>query len=238
MKKLVLTTVCTVAMAGAAFAQGTVHWDTIGAGGYTAQTNSTTYSPLFGGGSAVGGTIGNTFTAAVAPGAYDWELLYLGGAQQGSAPTTLSALAAWADAGLSAVQTASAGRLGPLAAQSTTAATVPWPSGTSDNIMLVGWSANLGATWGAVSNMLANWSTDQIANAYIGLSVPGYINPNAGNPGAVIFGGGVNANGTPIQSTLTQLYLIPLTVVPEPTTLALAGLGGLGLMLFRRQRKS
>jgi hypothetical protein len=30
------------------------------------------------------------------------------------------------------------------------------------------------------------------------------------------------------------LYLVP---VPEPTTLALAGLGGLSLLLFRRQRK-
>ena len=43
-----------------------------------------------------------------------------------------------------------------------------------------------------------------------------------------------NAQGLPIFSLLTPLYLVP---VPEPTTLALAGLGGLSLLLFRRQRK-
>jgi hypothetical protein len=86
--------------------------------------------------------------------------------------------------------------------------------------------------------MLANWSTDQIANAYFGISSAGYEATIAANPGSVIIGRGATATGTPIQSLLTPLYLIPVTVVPEPTTLALAGLGGLGLMLFRRQRKS
>jgi hypothetical protein len=35
----------------------------------------------------------------------------------------------------------------------------------------------------------------------------------------------------------TVLYSYTVTAVPEPTVLALAGLGGLSLMLFRRQRK-
>jgi len=240
MKKLVLTTVCALAMAGAAFAQGTITWATTPFSAYTAQTNSTVYSPLFGGGSAVGGSIGNTFNTAVAgagtPGTYLWELLYLGGAQV-SAPTTLSALLTWRDAGISAVSTSAGfGRIQPV--NPTTAATVPWAAGTTDNIVLVDWSLNLGTTWGAVSNMLANWSTDQIANAYFGISSAGYEASGSADPGSTILGGGASATGTPIQSLLTPTYLIPLTVVPEPTTLALAGLGGLGLMLFRRQRKS
>jgi hypothetical protein len=71
---------------------------------------------------------------------------------------------------------------------------------------------------------------------FFGISSEGYMASSPANPGAVIIGGGANLYGTPIQSTLTPLYLLP--PVPEPTTLALAGLGGLGLMLFRRQRKS
>jgi hypothetical protein len=246
MKKLVLTTVCALAMAGAAFAQGTVHWDTISPAGYTAQTNSVTYSPLFGGGASgvAFATIGNVFNSTLSTGpgnTYLWELLYLGGSSVSTAPTTLSALMAWSDAGLSGIQTSSgSGKTTPLAAQSSAAATVPWASGTSDNIMLAGWSENLGTTWGSVSNFLANWSTlgqTVVGAAYFGLSVPGYINPNAGNPGAVIFGGGANANGTPIQSTLTPLYLLPVTVVPEPTPIMLVA-AGLGLLALTRRKKA
>jgi len=233
MKKLVLTAVCAVAMAGAAFAQGTVNWG-VPFSGYTAQTNAVTYSPLFGGGATGSGTIGNTANSTVAPNTYLWELLYLGGAQT-TAPTTLAALQAWADAGVGGNQpSAGFGRVN--ATPATTAAPVPWAAGTTDNIVLVGWSENLGTTWGAVSNMLANWSTLQIANAYFGISSAGYEAPGSADPGSTFIGGGASATGFPIQSLLTPLYLIP--VVPEPTTLALAGLGGLGLMLFRRQRKS
>jgi hypothetical protein len=229
MKKLVLTAVCALAMAGAAFAQGNVpqgnvQWTTIPFSAFTAQTNSTVYSPLFGGGSAVGGAIGNTAGA----GSFDYELLYLGGAQT-TTPTTLAGLEAWADAGLGAIN-AGVGRISVNAAQSTSAATVPWAVGTTDNIVLVGWSVNLGATWAAVFNELTNSTYAGVLagqQGFFGISSPGYLASSSGNPGSL---------GTPIQSTLTPLYLLP--PVPEPTTLALAGLGGLGLMLFRRQRKS
>jgi len=233
MKKLVLTTVCAVAMAGAAFAQGNVNWGAISAAGLTAQTNSTVYSPLFGGGSVVGGAIGNTTATA---GAFDYELLYLGGAQV-AAPTTLAALAAWSDAGLSAFNSASAGRLGVV--NGTVSVSVPWAAGTTDNIILVGWSTDLGTAWATVFNELTNSTYATVLagqNGFFGISSAGYEAANAANPGSTIIGGGANPTGTPIQSLLTPLYLLP--PVPEPTTLALAGLGGLGLMLFRRQRKS
>jgi len=238
MKKLVLTTVCALAMAGAAFAQGNVTWTSIPFGGFTSQTNTTQYSPLFGGASTGSGVIGNTISSTTAPLTYYFELLYLGGAQV-SAPTTLSALAAWGDAGLGGNNAATASRAQVVAAQSTSAATVPWAVGTTDNIVLVGWSADLGTSWATVFNELTNSTYATVLagqNGFIGISIAGYETSSAANPGSVLIGGGASSTGTPIQSLLTPLYLLP--PVPEPTTLALAGLGGLGLMLFRRQRKS
>ena len=233
MKKLVLTTVCALAMAGAAFAQGTVTWTSISPAGFTAQTNAVTFSPLFGGGASglAGATVGNTANVA---NTFFYEMLYLGGSQV-SAPTTLAGLQAWHDAGLSGVNSGT-GRA-TVSNPNTTAATVPWLTGTTDNIVLVGWSANLGSTWLTVSNELFTGSYISVlagVNGFFGISVAGFMSPNGGDPGQTFIGGGANAGGTPIQNTLMPMFLLP---VPEPTTLALAGLGGLSLMLFRRQRK-
>jgi hypothetical protein len=57
---------------------------------------------------------------------------------------------------------------------------VPWAVGTTDNIVLVGWSDNLGATWGTVSNELATGSFVGVlagANGFFGISVAGYMAP-------------------------------------------------------------
>jgi hypothetical protein len=243
MKKLVLTTLCAVAMAGAAFAQGTVNWGSIGSSFMSGQTNSTQNSPLFGGAATGAGAIGNTSTAAAG---FYYELLYqsqlVAGQQvQDPAPSSVAALLAWKDSGLGATNSIAIARgLVPIGWQNNSGASLPssWNSGTTNDIMMVGWSANLGTSWLAVSNALANWSTVQstiVGLAFFGESLTGYINPftTGTSPGAAVFGA-ANPNGLPITSPLTQLYLLP---VPEPATLALAGLGGLSLLLFRRQRK-
>jgi hypothetical protein len=239
MKKLTLTIGMVVAMAGAAFAQGTISWLTISPAAITAQTNSQSYSPLFGGGSTGTGAIG--VTAVTANGFY-YELLYNTAAFTGSkiaAPTLTQLLSSWIDTGLEANNTtASTGKLNPLN-PTAAAAVTGWAGGigalggTTNNIIIVGWSSNLGTSWVTVSNVLANWSTDKIANAFFGESSTGYLVPNQGNPGAIAFNAAANASGLPIFSLNTQLYALP---IPEPATCALLGLGGLSLLLFRRRK--
>jgi hypothetical protein len=237
MKKLVLTTVCALAVTGAAFAAGNVSWTGPSAAFITAQTNSTAYSPLLGGGATGSGAVGVTSGAGVNPAGYYYELLYTTYSGTQATIPSLSALLAWNDTGLSATNGNTAGRLADV--NPNAGAQVPWSPGTTDSIVLVGWSADLGTTWGVVSNELATGSYKTVLGSnlgFLGVSTTGFITPfdTSTSPGSGVFGNGDVGQGTPIFSTNTQLFLLP---VPEPTTLALAGLGGLSLLLFRRQRK-
>jgi hypothetical protein len=247
MKKLILTTVCAMAVTGAAFAQGTIQWVT-GGSGFIVQTNSTAYSPLFGGGSASGGAVGNMGTpSVVGSDAFYFTLLtqtYSG--SQAAVPSSLASLAgwtqAWNDPTVYATNGTVAGR--PAMTPATdNGQSVNWANGTTQSVVVVGWSADLGTSWTTVFNELNNGSFASIPaiaggqNAFFGLSATGYINPGQVNPGPVIFSSGATGSGLPIynpSATPDILYLLP---VPEPTSLALAGLGGLSLLLFRRQRK-
>src|ERR1035437_168265 len=236
MKKLVLTSVCALATAGAAFAQGIVNWNIISFSSMTAQTNSTTRSSFTGGGSAVGGSVGAAGGSSVSGANFYYELLYTSySGTQAAVPTTLAALGTWSDAGLGATNNStSAGRLVPINANA--GAQVPWSPGTTDSIMLAGWSANLGTTWAAViANLNSPSFLNAVAgNAFFGLSNTGYTTTlsTSTSPGASVFGANPTAQGLPIQSLLTQLYLVQ---VPEPGTLALMALGGAAL-LFRRKK--
>jgi len=241
MKKLVLTSICTLAVAGAAFAQGTVNWTGPTFSAYTTQTNATQFSPLFGGGATgdVGGTQGATGLAA---NGFFFELLYTAYTGTGGAltaqPSTLAQLATWTDTGLSGANSStSIGRdavTTPNAAQ-----TVPWANGTTQSVMLVEWSANLGTSYATMLQNLNNASflaTLSPFTAFLGMSQTGFINPSTSTTaGATLFGNTANGvNGQPIgASTLTQLFAVP---VPEPGTIAMAALGGLSLLAFRRKK--
>ena len=240
MKKITLTIVCALAVTGAAFAKGTLAWNVITPAAITAQTNTTTYSPLFfGGGSSGFGTVGATATT---PGGFYFELLYNTAftGSQVTAPTWQQLASSWIDTGLEANNaTASAGKLTPM--NPTNAAVVSgWAGGigtlggTTNNIILVGWSSNLGTSWLAVSNVLANWDVDCIDNAFFGESTTGYLVPNTGNPGAIPFNTVASVSGLPINSPNMQLYILG---IPEPGTIALVGFGGLSLLLFRRRKQ-
>lgn len=97
-------------------------------------------------------------------------------------------------------------------------------------IDIVGWSSNLGSSWGTVEGELADgW---QGVSGYFGQDV------SAGNSFATAAaspGDDVMPTGAPNGSLV--LDYVSAAAVPEPATLALAGLGGLS-MLFLRRRKS
>ena len=234
-----------IGMAGICFGQGTVNWSVINFGGFTAQTNATQFYSYSGSGTGFG-TIGNTASSSSGPTFY-FELLYntaFTGSQVAPPDYTTLFGGTWLDTGLTAINSG-AGRFAPV--NPNIAAVVPWASGITNNIIMVGWSANLGQlgtgqeTWLNVSNVLANWNStfsgQMWESAFFGESATGFITPNTGDLGATIIGGGANINGTPIHSLLTQLYILPDTIItPEPSTLALAGLGGLSLLFFRVRR--
>jgi len=100
-------------------------------------------------------------------------------------------------------------------------------AGTTYYVTLVGWSTSLGTSWSAVESQLASgtWS----AQGWFGETSVATMTPAvAAGPTDPIISPGTWSSGSLV------LYSVP---VPEPTTLALAGLGGLS-MLFLRRRKS
>jgi len=247
MKKLALTIICALAMNGAAFAQGYINYN-LSHVDITAQTNATVYSSLFFFGGEINGigTGGATGSATGTGLIYDYALLYMPNtATPGVGATTVwdgtwSGAVGLGGGSLTATNSNTAGYLNPVQASGDTQ--VNWANGTTDNIVVVGWSANLGSTWFGVSNILAQLALGNVApyvaqvgggEAFFGESAIGYINPALTTPGASIVGSSPTPNGLPIYSLNMQLYLVP---VPEPGTMALAGLGGLSLLLFRRRK--
>jgi hypothetical protein len=239
MKKLVLTSVCALAVTAGAFAQGLVNWQAISFANMTAQTNATVASTFAPGSLPGGGTIGGAGT--LTPGGFYYALLYSSyTGVQASAPTTAAQMTAagWQAAGPTATNSGTAGRLFSTPSNNglPVAGFVP---GVTNSVMMAGWSANLGTTWTAAWNTIQNWATQSagvVGPAFFGLSNTGYIATldNSTVPGVTVFGINPTAAGLPIQSLNTQLF--QLSAVPEPGTLALAALGGASLLLFRRKK--
>ena len=242
MKKIVLTSVLALAVTSAALAQGNVSWSSISFASVTAQTNTTTYSSFTGGGSSGNGSVGAT-AAGPSGATFYYALLYTSySGTQAAVPTSLAALSTWSNTGLSATNSTSAGRLSVV--NPNAGAQVPWSPGTTDSIVLFGWSDDLGTTYAQALANLQNWNSGFGASldgaaAYFGLSNTGYITTlsTSTSPGAAVFGTAATAQGLPIFSPNTQLNeLNPVSSVPEPGTMALAGLGGLSLLAFRRKK--
>jgi hypothetical protein len=221
MKKLALT----IAMAGfvaSSYGQGYV---TV-AGNQVNQTNTTKLTTSWTGGSLGTGTLGSLGNVASGQ-SYNVALL---------TSTSLSPLTAlygsgaslsttWLDTGLLGHNNTFAGRLSIGSDVLANNAAI----GVNQSFLLVAWSANLGASWSAVSATLASGAAFSQAG-YLGWSV--VAQGQAGPP----------PTGTPliIQTTAggiinsgMSLLAVP---VPEPTTMALIALGGASLVLFRRRK--
>jgi hypothetical protein len=233
MKKLVLTSACALAMTGASFAQGTVNWGSISPAGLTFETNTTVLSYLSSPTASLPASQAIGATSAVA-GTYYFELLYQAGGTQATPdadPTTLTGLNAWADSGISAINsTVSAGKVLPPAANETALTVSGSTSGGSYSFMVVGWSSNLGTTWSAVSQLLNTVNPTIPVGALFGESSTAFAALGTGNPGAVLVG---TAAGE-IKSLLTPLE--PVVSAPEPTTIALGVMGAASLLAFRRKK--
>jgi len=222
MKKTLLTTLAIIGAVASSFAQGYV---TV-AGTAQNQTNNTVITSAWTGGLAAGGgvlgatTTGQSYKMALLTSTAGSPTLALFGS--GSALTTT-----WLDTGLLGQNNTFAGRLTIGSALQAANA----PVGQSQTWLLVAWSSNLGANWAAVAPLLAAGDFGGTAG-FIGWSATGVGAAAAAPPAAsfVIQGtGGVIPNAFSLLAT-------PTTPVPEPSTLVLAGLGGLSLLAFRRKK--
>jgi len=135
--------------------------------------------------------------------------------------TQATAGGAYAFAGVYGTNSASAGR---ISAYTTTV--TGWAPGQALNYEVAGWSASLGATWSP------GWLTGNFGGKSGFFTVSGPANGTAGGgspvpaPAWLLFGG----------SGLSGFNLAPTGAVPEPTSMALAGLGAAALLIFRRRK--
>jgi len=227
MKKLALT-IALAGMAAWSYGQGYV---TV-AGTMQNQTNTTLLTQSWAGGTNLtsSGAVG-ALTSSSLGGAYDVALLALTGTENMSLYGQSALTSNWGFTGLQGTGTTFAGRL----SIGTDIATTSFaPIGTSTTFILLGWSANLG-TLAQVETELANgaisWNSSNGSPGYVGWTAAGTGIPGATPPANALTIQGASGSIIPVGMTMLQ---VP---VPEPTTLALAGLGGIS-MLFLRRRKS
>jgi hypothetical protein len=141
----------------------------------------------------------------------------------------------WMDSGVSGVSGATLTGSSKIVSGSSVAA-IGWaePGPSYDNpmaVMVVGWSAIYGSTWSAVSSLLtgAGLSSD----GYFGVTAVGVNTAGGGTATLPAVNQWINGGGYAGYQPLGVLILTP---GPEPSTMVLAGLGGLSLWLLRRRK--
>jgi hypothetical protein len=215
MKLLAIVSILSV-LVTATFGQGSVNFANV-SGAQNVSTNWGVLSP---------GTSGLVSGSGIAPLGYYYALLAQPYA--GSGPTVDSTLASllsdgWIYTGVTGSNALGAGRIAGGANSLTTAG---MPVGDPNQFIVVGWSSSAGTTWAVVSTELESGDFFPTGNnIFIGVSSVG-TGVGVDSPPEAIFGG--------TGGIQTGFNLYP--VIPEPATFALAGLGGLALLAFRRRK--
>ncbi|MGC3958706.1 MAG: hypothetical protein QM813_12435 [Verrucomicrobiota bacterium] len=204
--KKTLTTLALVAVTAASFAQGIVNFG----------NSSTTL--ISANGTSIPGSATSTFYFAIfmAPsGTVTADFTTL--------PTATAFTADWGSALFTTVNHASAaGRLATTAA----AAAIPgFAGGSTADFIIRGWSANVGTTYAsALAAYNAGGQGGVFGTSRVGNNI--VLSDGAGIPVTTVFGVGGNQVG--------GFNLVP--VVPELSSMALAGLGAASLLIFRRRK--
>jgi len=150
-----------------------------------------------------------------------------------------SALAAWSDTGVGAAGAQSALSAGKITAGTSVSAN-NWvaPSGAAyddtQSYIIIGWSGSYGTTYSA---FLTSLNAGLAAGGYFG-STAVALNYAGGGPNGLpavnMWGNSTATTGYGLTSGLVLNQIVAAT--PEPTTMALAGLGGLALLGLRRKK--
>lgn len=145
--------------------------------------------------------------------------------------TSGTTIATMTQLGSIATNTAAAGRLQGGSGSANAPILTGVNIGANVNVILAGWSSNLGSTYSAAAAAAAANNPANIEGAYFGVSTLA----------TMVAGGGATPIPTVMGTTSSQipafnLNLLPVTSVPEPGTMALAALGGASLLLFRRKK--
>jgi len=178
------------------------------------------------------GKIAGTGTAG-----YYFELLYSASLTATTAAdiTQTGNLGQWTDSGVfGASQSAlSAGKINSGSSVAANGWTLP---GTAyDNqraVVVVGWSGSYGTTYAAFLNSLASGLTP---GGYYGFATGLNYAGGGGSslPAVDMWGNQTTLPNSGLNNGIVLNYVVP---TPEPGTLALAGLGGLSLLAFRRKK--
>jgi hypothetical protein len=159
-------------------------------------------------------------------GLFNFGLFYGTGATQ---PATLSFL------GVSGYSSAtSAGFIVNASGSSITALPIPGttPGETDVWIQIAGWTASFGTNWAGAQAAAQTTTGDYFGRSPVINVAPaaGGLGPTTG-PGAIIWQTATGTDPTKIAGGLV-LY----TLVPEPSTMALFGLGVAAVLIFRRRK--
>jgi hypothetical protein len=212
MKKL-LTFVALLGAVTYSFGQGTVNFANsattlISAGGTSMTTNS---SQLFIFGLFVAPSTTQNTVNGPAPGIDDaaWQFISVG-AYNTNSPTAV-------------------GRL--ITRNGLDVGTPTFGAGSTVDLIIRGWSANIGTDWATAKTFLDNHSSNPgVTSYYFGTSTIA---------NDLVLGGGAISPTTAFGVGVNQIqtgFNMPLTVVPEPSSFALAGLGMASMLIFRRRK--